>query len=253
MSHSRYALYLAPPPDSDLWRFGSEVLGRDAGTGEAFGRFAPEGYEIEAWRKLTSEPRRYGFHVTLKAPFRLRIDLDVVDLMDRVASFARRHSPFDAGELHVGHMILDDGRDFAVLKPEGQSKGLRALEAAAVRGLDDLRESLSPAERLRRRESELNPRQSYYLDAWGYPYVLDEFRPHFTLTNPLPNAEQVAKVLKWEFQMRVASPALRVDSVALFGERASDGQFEIVRTFPLGHAKRARRQSPRVAAAAFID
>ena len=29
----RYALYLAPPPESDLWRFGCHVIGRDASTG----------------------------------------------------------------------------------------------------------------------------------------------------------------------------------------------------------------------------
>jgi hypothetical protein len=26
----RYALYLTPPPDSDLWRFGCEVIGGDS-------------------------------------------------------------------------------------------------------------------------------------------------------------------------------------------------------------------------------
>ncbi len=35
MSQSeRFAIYLAPPPDTPLWRFGSEVLGYDAATGE---------------------------------------------------------------------------------------------------------------------------------------------------------------------------------------------------------------------------
>ena len=64
MTHSRYALYLTPPPDSDLWRFGCDIIGRDAATGGLREGFAPEGYELEAWRQLTSEPRRYGFHAT---------------------------------------------------------------------------------------------------------------------------------------------------------------------------------------------
>ncbi len=253
MSHSRYALYLAPPPDSDLWRFGCEVVGRDALTGRSVDGFAPEGHDVEAWRKLTSEPRRYGFHATLKAPFRLRADLDFVDLMDRVAAFARHYSPFDAGELRVGEMKTGDGRAFVVLRPKGGAKELRSFEEKAVRGLDALRAPLTTAERRRSDVARLTPRQRYYLEAWGYPYVIDEFRPHFTLTNAIPDAGSAAKALEWEFRLRVASSALQVDALTLFGERESEGEFEIVRSFPLGHANRAKRSSSRVAAGAFID
>ena len=48
MSYQRYALYVAPPADSDLWRFGCEVIGRDALTGDSLEGFAPEGHEPEA-------------------------------------------------------------------------------------------------------------------------------------------------------------------------------------------------------------
>ena len=67
----RWAVYLAPPPESALWRFGSDVIGRDAASGERNAGFALDGFDAAAWRALTSEPRRYGFHATLKAPFRL--------------------------------------------------------------------------------------------------------------------------------------------------------------------------------------
>ena len=251
MSHSRYALYLTPPQDSDLWRFGCDVIGRDAWTGQPVDEFAPEGQELEAWRTLTSEPRRYGFHATLKAPFRLQADLDVLDLIDAVAGFARKRRPFDAGSLRVGHMSAGNGLAFVVLKPEGRATELHSLEESTVRALDALRAPLTDVER--RNAGRLTPRQRYYLDAWGYPYVIDEFRPHFTLTNPI-EAEQVARVtkaLEREFCLRVASPALRVDSIVLFGERESDGEFEVLRDFPLGHAKRVKRSSLRVAAAAI--
>ena len=255
MSHSRYALYLTPPQDSDLWLFGCDVIGRDAWTGRSVDGFAPEGHELEAWRRLTSEPRRYGFHATLKAPFRLRADLDVFDLMDAVAGFARKPRPFDAGSLHVGPMAAGEGRTFVALKAEGVSTELHSLEESAVRSLDVLREPLTDAERRRRNAGRLAPRQRYYLDARGYPYVIDEFRPHFTLTNPIEveHAGGVTKALEWEFRLRVASPVLRVDSIALFGERELDGAFEVLRAFPFSRATRAKRSSPRVAAAAFID
>lgn len=253
MSYRRYALYITPPPESDLWRFGCEVIGRDALTGNLREGFAPEGYEPEAWRRLTSDPMRYGFHATLKAPFRLRADLDLFDLIDHVAAFARTHTPFDAGELHFGAMAADDARAFVVLKPGGQSKALRSLEEAAVRGLDSVRAPLSQEERLRRNAARLSPRQRYYFEAWGYPYVIDEFRPHFTLTNAVPEPAPIVKSLEWEFGLRVASREMRVDAVSLFGETEPDGDFRILRRFPLGRPQRHRRLSPRVAAAAFID
>ncbi len=253
MTYSRYAFYLTPPLGSDLWKFGCDVVGRDASTGEELEGFAPEGHDPESWRKLTDESRRYGFHATLVAPFCLRADLEFRDLIDGVAAFANNGHPFDVGELQVGRLETDDGRAFVALTPSGKSRDLHAFEAKAVRKLDTLRAPLTETERLKREADRLTPLQRYYLDLWGYPYVLDEFRPHFTLTNALLDAKPVEKALSRDLQMRVGSRYLRIETLTLFGERESDGQFEILQEFPLGHVQRARRLTTRVAAAAFID
>jgi uncharacterized protein DUF1045 len=249
----RYALYLAPPPEGDLWRFGCEVIGRDAQTGASLDGFALEGYSPDSWRSMTSDPRRYGFHATLKAPFPLRLDLDVADLFDGVAEFARKSSPFDAGELGVSVIAAGDGRAFVALTPQGALKELRSFEASVVRGLDQLRGPVARPGRERLGSASLTPRQAYYRDAWGYPYVLDEFRPHFTLTNAIADADSVARLLEWEFKLRVPSRGLRVDAVTLFGEREPGGEFKILRRFPLGRPNRVRRSSKRVLAPAVFD
>ncbi len=58
MSAARYAVYLAPPPDSDLWRFGSRVLGRDAVTRRRdLHGYAPAGYAPETWRAVDAPSR----------------------------------------------------------------------------------------------------------------------------------------------------------------------------------------------------
>ena len=161
--------------------------------------FSLEGYPPDSWRSLTSDPRRYGFHATLKAPFSLRLDLDPADLFDSLAEFARKHSPFDAGELRVGVVKAGHGLSFVALKPEGVLKELRSFEARVVRGLDRLRAPFVESGREYRGSKRLTPRQAYYLHAWGYPYVLDEFDPHFTLTNAIPDADRVARLLEWDF------------------------------------------------------
>ncbi len=253
MSHSRYALYLTPPLDGDLWKFGCDVIGRDAATGADLEGFAPDGHDPQSWRASTGEPRRYGFHATVVAPFRLRADLEAADLIEAIEAFAHKAAPFDAGALAVGRIGTADGRAFVALKPAERAAGLHAFEAEAVRKLSPLRAPLTDAERMMRDTAELTPLQRYYLEVWGYPYVLDEFRPHFTLTNPLADAAPVEKALSWDFQMRVASPLFRVETLTLFGEREGDGLFEILRAFPLGQRRGRRRRSARVAAAAYID
>ncbi|HEY1864601.1 MAG TPA: DUF1045 domain-containing protein [Roseiarcus sp.] len=251
-NHTRYALYLTPPPDSDLWRFGCDVIGRDALTGASCEGFSLEGYPSDSWRSMTSDPRRYGFHATLKAPFPLRLDLEIADLFDCVAEFARKQSPFDAGELSVGVIKAGHGLAFVALKPEGGLKELRSFEANIVRGLDRLRAPLVESRREYRGSERMTPRQAYYLDAWGYPYVLDEFDPHFTLTNAVPDADRVARLLEWEFGLRVAARTLHVDALTLFEQNEPLGEFRILRRFPLGRSHRPRR-STRGLAAALLD
>jgi hypothetical protein len=166
-------------------------------------------------------------------------------IMPSLADFARGFAPFEAGELSVGAIAAGDGRAFVALRPEGGLKELRSFEGSVVRALDRLRAPLAPGDRERRNLARLTPRQAYYHDAWGYPYVLDEFRPHFTLTDAIVDADRVVRLLKWEFRHRVASPALRVDALTLFGEKEPGGEFIILRRFPLGRSTRAGRSSAR--------
>jgi hypothetical protein len=231
---TRYAVYLAPPIESELWRFGSGVLGRDAETGASFDGFVPDGYEPETWRALVAEPRRYGFHATLKAPFRLNPAWSPRDLEARVAALARKIEPFDVGSLRVSTLPAGGGRAFVALRPEKPSAELARLEARVVRKLDPLRLPLTAAEVERRAPARLSPRQRYYLDAWGYPFVLDEFRLHFTLTGAVAESEAITATLAREFEVRVRSPKLTVDALALFLQEEPNGDFRILRRFPLG-------------------
>ena len=45
MNPLRYAVYVAPPPESALWRFGSDVIGRDAASGQQRPGFAAAGFD----------------------------------------------------------------------------------------------------------------------------------------------------------------------------------------------------------------
>ncbi len=233
-SPARYAIYLAPPPTSALWRFGCDVLGRDALTGEQNSSFAIDGLDAEGWRERTAEPRRYGFHATLKAPFRLKDGASVDELFQAVAALAGARPPFEAGPLGVSRIAAGKGRAFVALTPIAPSPELTRLENVVVRALDAFRAPLDDSERLRRDPRRLSPRQRETFETWGYPFALDEFRPHLTLTNALDDAEAIAAALAREFARRVASPLLTVDALVLFAQDGADGDFAILRRFPLG-------------------
>ncbi len=233
MTPLRYAVYLAPPPESALWRFGSEVVGRDAATGERLSGFAPDGFDAETWRAMTTEPRRYGFHATIKAPFRLADDASLSDLSAKLAELARGARPFVAGPLVVSTLALGDDAAFIALTPQTPSAEIARLEERIVAGLDAFRAPLSDSERARRDPQRLSPRQRETFERWGYPYAAAEFRLHFTLTNAVADADRIAATLRGEFERRIADPALAVEALALFIQQP-DGDFVVDQRFPLG-------------------
>lgn len=68
---------------------------------------------------------------------------------------------------------------------------------------------------------------------WGYPYVMDEFRFHITLTGPLdPDTLQTARsALTAHFAPLLQDP-VRLSALALMGEDA-EGMFHIIHRYTL--------------------
>src|ERR1700681_4734773 len=84
----RFAIYFVPAADTALYRFGAAVLGYDCYTGAGVDRLRDVGLTEAEWAALTAEPRTYGFHATLKAPFQLRGEFDHDDLLPEVRALA---------------------------------------------------------------------------------------------------------------------------------------------------------------------
>ena len=180
----RYAIYFAPPPRSPWWEFGTRWLGRDECTDQPREQPSAAGLDDETLRTLTRAPRRYGFHATLKAPFRLREGVDEATLLARVDAVAATLAPKPLTPLVLA--VLDD---FLALTPADRHDGVDAIAAACVTGLDDLRALLTPEESAARRGAGLDARQEELLARFGYPHVLDRFRFHMTLTGAAPAGE----------------------------------------------------------------
>jgi putative phosphonate metabolism protein len=228
---TRYAVYFAPAASSPLWRFGCAAIGYDAETGEDVAQHVPAGLEPQDWAALTADPRRYGFHATLKAPFRLASAASEAALIERVGALAAGLAPVPLGGLAVQRMS-----SFVALLAIKPSAALSELAARLVADLDDLRAPLSDGERARRLQAKLTPRQLTQLDRFGYPYVFDDFRFHMTLAGPLPlaTADRVEPALASSFAAASLDlQSFAIDHVAVFRQAAPDARFRIIGRLPL--------------------
>jgi putative phosphonate metabolism protein len=226
----RAALYYAPSPDHPLSRCAARWLGRDAWSGADLARGACDGFDPDALDTLTAEPRRYGFHATLKPPFRLAEGCSLDGLRSSLASFGGDRRAVVIPELALERI----GAFFALTPGGGDPADLQALAADAVRAFDAFRAPPTAEEIARRRPERLTPGQRENLAAWGYPYVFDEFRFHMTLTGPVPEAQCAAMdaVLRARFADFIGRP-LVVDRLCLFVEPVSPGDFVVDTATPL--------------------
>jgi putative phosphonate metabolism protein len=224
----RHAIYFAPPRGSPLARFGADWLGWKPESGTARDGLAIRGLP-RPWEALVAAPQRYGFHATLKPPFRLAAGHDVAALDAAVAALAAGREAFEVPRLGVA---LIDG--FVALVPEGAAPALAALADACVVGLDGFRAPVEPEELARRRAAGLDAAEEANLITWGYPYVLDRFRFHMTLTGWLEPADrEPARTALAAALGPILGVPLPVTEICRFSE-AADGRFRLVRRFPLG-------------------
>ena len=220
---ARYAVYFAPRKHAAWWNFGARWLGRNDDDHSELPRPQLANISTEELVRFTHEPRRYGFHATLKAPFRLLPAFDETDLIARLGQLAKTLAPVALGPLRLA--ILDR---FVALVPDTQLTGLQTLAAACVTELDDLRAPLREEDLARRRMAQLDARESELLARYGYPYVLERFRFHLTLTGPLENAEtqRVTTAAAASVARLNAEAPLLLDRLCLFVERAPGALFQ---------------------------
>ncbi|QFS82539.1 hypothetical protein FIU97_06935 [Roseivivax sp. THAF40] len=220
-SYARYALYYLPP-EGALAEFGARWLGWDAQAGVE----APL-YDLDGLDAMTAGPRKYGFHATLKPPFRLALGRSQADLEAAIAELAGRTAQARADGLKLARL----GR-FLALVADGDSTGIDRIAAACVTDLDAFRAPMDVAERARRQLPHLTAHQQELLARWGYPQVLDAFRFHMTLTGRLNKSDLARAEAALPTHLPDLPAPFVLDAVTLLGERP-DGRFERIARFLL--------------------
>lgn len=227
----RYAIYFAPWLDDPWWRAGSQWLGRDAFTGARYEQPPLSGLSVAAQHDLTAAPRRYGWHATLKAPFALMEGADLARLRFALRELCRTSAPFSLPPLNV--TLLDD---FLALVPAESSADLDHIARACVSQLHSLAAPLSPVDLARRRAANLSATEDEMLVTWGYPYVMDHFRFHMSLSGSLAgvSATTINMLVNAASEWFAALPPCEFSSLALFAEPTPGADFVLLEQVPLG-------------------
>jgi len=220
---SRYAIYFSPGLGSPLLGLGSRWLGRDATTGETLNPDLPDHIRHENWARATDSPRRYGFHATLKPPFRLAEDVTLEDLRAALRVFAESQRSFLAPPPVVGTL----GR-FLALVLSAPSEQFSDLAAACVSEFDRFRAPATEDETATRLRGPLTVREREHVMRWGYPYVFDTWKFHMSLTSSLHNGSLslFEPYLRRRFASACEQP-IPVDSICIFREPSPGALFRL--------------------------
>ncbi len=134
------------------------------------------------------------------------------------------------GEADMGKALC-----LALVPADADNPQLQDLAASVVEAFEPFRAPLNPRDRAARAAHGLTPRQEELLDAYGYPYVFDEFRFHMTLTdrlNEYDRADMLSAARTW-FGPILEQPIV-LDRLTLFQETENKLPFRRIAEYGLG-------------------
>ena len=221
MEFRRFAVYYTPP-DGPLARFGARWLGWDITAGRPVRQTPPEGLPATL-DDLTETPRKYGFHATIKPPFRLAPGQNPEALAHGLARLCTRTAAGHARRAGTGAL----GR-LPRAAATGDTAALDRLAATVVEELDGLprpahRGRTRPPPRRRPHAAAGRPAGPVGLSSrdGGVPL------PH-DADGPLAPDAAPARFCGAARELRPVLPApFVVDGLSLVGE-AGDGRFHLV-------------------------
>ena len=211
MPDPRYAIYFSPRPETVLFQLASTW------------------FSYPEVQNVTDSPRHYGFHATLKPPMALRTGHREDDLRTELREFAEREPRLTIPALQVS--LLGNFLALTLAQPH---PALDSLAALCVEHFEPFRQPESIEEAAKRRRPSMTARHLELLDRWGYPYVLDEWRFHMTLTSSLADPElrtTLLNRLESHFAPALEQPVF-VEDLCLFAQSDRSSPFALTERFP---------------------
>ena len=221
MDYTRYGIYFTPS-ETGFAEAGAAWLGWDIRTGAPLEAPQPD---------YTARPRKYGFHATLKPPFKLAQGKTEAALALATQDLATKLAP-----VPLGHLTLSRIGSFLAWTCALPNTALQDLAAATVQELDTFRAPATDEDIAKRLQPGMSDAHIRHLHDWGYPYVMECFRFHMTLTGPVRKSEatRVAELAEAHF-INALPDHISIDALTLVGEMPC-GNFKEVARVPLAGA-----------------
>lgn len=172
--------------------------------------------------EATAEPRRYGLHGTLKAPFVPRYGLQ--SFLQAATSFAAQCHSFALPALAVKEIEA-----VVALCPVTASPQLYQLAEACVKILDPHRTPESEDVQAKRRNGK-TARQIVHITQFGYPFIFEDFNFHMTLTGQMKNNPYLKAACAY-FSQALGQPRF-IDNLAIFVEEEKGSPFRLYCRLP---------------------
>ncbi len=227
--YPRYAVYFVPPADSVLYRFGASLIGYDAYSGQSLPFIDGIEAEVQGWKRFTTDPRKYGFHATLKAPLSLapgKTEDELVAAVRDVAQTPRAIPVIAPAVRNIG--------SFIAIVPDVPCPALHAFADDCVTAIDDFRAPLTAADRERpqrvgpdRAAGRISGPLGLPLRVRGIPLSHDTGR-----LSPAERRAHVTRILQRRFDA-LALHSISIDRLALFRQIDAHSGFTIIAHWPL--------------------
>jgi hypothetical protein len=107
-----------------------------------------------------------------------------------------------------------------------------------VRAFEGYRMALTEEQAAHYRNNKLTVHQDSMLEHWGYPYVMEEFRFHISLTERIDDIAERRAVMQVVTEMArpVVGRPIMVRDIALFGQAERDDPMTIIERIPFGRS-----------------
>jgi hypothetical protein len=209
------AVYFVPPPESELYQFGTRILGYDVHKGVVL--------SDEEGDYRDSEAHRCGFHMTLCDVLYFLKKADIQWIYEEVRFLAESIKSFPIRDLHLAKDFPDKGTiSLCMTDPTGT---LEALHHELVHRL--YRRSIGSNFTFRttnRAKGSFTQRDRLMIDRYHAPFILSAFRPHFTLMTDIQAEEMDSAYARLAAEMakQQVPDEIEIGSLAVM-EKAGDG------------------------------
>jgi hypothetical protein len=224
------AVYIIPQQTDALYKLGSEILGYDIRKRQEV--------ECERFDKLcpyVGSAREFGFHLTLADALLFATQSAVDRIEAELRMLTKEFSAFALSGFHVVDGI--DERGDIVLGCEDKSGTLEAMHHEMVSRVYRTAISSHYLSGASRDHSTIeDKRDNLMMQRYGAPFILNRFRPHFTLFSRPPQdpstRSEVVRTLK-SVMSKIGSDHLEIHELALVTRSAQDPHWRIHEVFQL--------------------